>query len=42
MLPLSEAGKVERARGAVKACENEIKQVIAEKGIDGKLVIEFD
>ncbi len=42
MLPLSEAGYVERARGAVKACEDEIKTVIAERGINGRLMIEFD
>jgi len=42
MLPLSEAGQVERARGAVKACEDEVKAVIAERGIQGKLLIEFD
>ena len=42
MLPLSEAGQVERARGAVKECEDEVKAVIAERGIKGKLLIEFD
>ena len=42
MLPLSEAGQVERARGAVKACENEVKAIIAERGINGRMIIEFD
>jgi 2'-5' RNA ligase len=33
---------VERARGAVKACENEVKAIIAERGINGRMIIEFD
>lgn len=26
----------------MKACENEVKAIIAERGIDGRLIIEFD
>ena len=26
----------------MKACENEVKAIIAESGIDGRLIIEFD
>ena len=42
MLPLGEAGKVEKARQALRIIAPKIQELILAKGINGKLRIEFD
>jgi 2'-5' RNA ligase len=42
MLPLGEAGLLEKAREALRAVEPKIKELIKERGINGKLIVEFD
>lgn len=42
MLPLDTEEQVEKAKKAIKTVEEPIKKLITEKGIDGKLRLEFE